>query len=152
MAKGKLIGLLALTVLGMFATGCAGPTLAPSSRPTGPVAFTPARVAQISGTWRGMFYEVASHRTSRPLEGQVELRINDDGTFTETMTGQPASAGKVSVQGSRVVLDSSTGSRLTLIRSGNTLYGLTAQLVSGASVAVRLDRIEQGGQAGEVQQ
>jgi hypothetical protein len=61
-------------------------------------------------------------------------------------------SGKVTVKGNRVVLDSSTGSRLTLMRSGNTLYAITAQLVSGASVSVRLNRIEQGGQAGEVQQ
>ncbi len=152
MTKRKLIGLLALVLLGMVATGCAGPATAASSGPTGPVAFTPARVAQVSGTWRGVFYEVASHRTSKVLEGQVELRINEDGTFTETMTGQPALSGKVSVQGNRVVLDSATGSQLTLMRSGNTLYGLTAQLVSGASVAVRLNRIEQGGQTGGVPQ
>jgi hypothetical protein len=152
MAKRTLIGLLALAAMGMFAAGCAGPAAVASSGPTGPVAFTPAPGPQVSGTWRGTFYEVASHRTSRPLEGQIELRINDDGTFTETMTGQPALSGKVTVKGNRVVLDSSTGSRLTLMRSGNTLYGLTAQLVSGASVSVRLNRIEQGGQAGGVQQ
>ena len=152
MAKRKLSGLLALVALGMFATGCAGPTTAASSGPTGPVAFTPAPGPQVSGTWRGTFSEVASHRTGTPLEGQVELRINDDGTFIETMTGRPALSGKVSVKGNRVVLDSSTGSRLTLMRSGNTLYGLTAQLVSGATVSFRLNRIEQGGQAGGVQQ
>lgn len=145
MVKHKLIGLLAIVALGMFATGCAGPTTVAGSDSTGPVAFTPAPGPQFSGTWRGTFYEIASHRTSRPLEGQVELRINDDGTFTETMTGQPVLTGRVTVKGNRVMLDSSTGSRLTLMRSGNTLYGLTAQLVSGASVSVRLNRIEQGG-------
>ena len=145
MAKHKLIGLLALVALGMLAAGCAGPNVAVGSAPTGPVAFTPAPGPQVSGTWRGMFYEVASHRTSKVLEGQIVLQINEDGTFTETLTGQPALTGKVTVKGNRVVLDSSTGSQMTLMRSGNTLYGLTSQLVSGASVSVRLNRIEQGG-------
>ena len=121
-------------------------SIAVGSAPTGPVAFTPAPEAQVSGTWRGVFYEVASHRTSKVMEGQIVLKINDDGTFTETLTGQPGLTGKVTVKGNRVVLESSAGSRVTLMRSGNTLYGVTGQMASGGSVAVRLDRIEQGAQ------
>ena len=146
MVQRKLIGLLAIAALGTVAVGCAGPSVAVGSAPPSPVAFTPAAGTPISGTWRGLFYEVASHRTSKVLEGQIVLQINDDGTFTETLTGQPGLTGKVTVKGNRVVLESSTGSQVTLMRSGNSLYGVTAQVASGASVAIRVDRIEQVGQ------
>ncbi len=146
MTSRRFVESLIAVALVMLSVGCAGPSVQAGVSATHPVAFAPVPIAQLSGTWRGTFYEVASHRTGRPLEGQAEIRINDDGTCTATMTGQPALSGKVTVQGNRVVLDSSTGSRLTLMRSGNTLYGLTAQLVSGANVAIRLDRIEQAGQ------
>jgi hypothetical protein len=121
MAKRRLIGLLALVALGMLAAGCAGPSVAVGSAPTGPVAFTPAPGPQVSGTWRGVFYEVASHRTSKVLEGQMVLRINDDGT------GPP-----------RVVTVGTDGKvRFQVVQLGRD-FGTTVEVVGGLSERDRL--------------
>ncbi len=142
----RFVESLAAAALVMLSAGCAGPSVQAGVSATPQVAFAPAPVAQLSGTWRGPFYEIASHRTSKVMEGDMVIRIAGDGTFTATSAGRPQLTGTVTVKGNRVIFDSSSGSRVTLMRSGNTLYGLARDEQTGANVAIRLDLIEPAGQ------
>ncbi len=147
MTPRRFVESLVAAALVMLSAGCAGPGVETGVSATHPVAFAPVPVAQLSGTWRGSFYEIASHRTSKVMEGDVVIRIAGDGTCTATWAGRPQQTGTVTVKGNRVIFDSSSGSRVTLMRSGsNTLYGLARDEQTGANVAIRLDRIEQAGQ------
>ena len=146
MRQCRFLESLAAAALLMLTAGCAGPSVGAGLSPTHSVAFAPVPLAQLSGTWRGPFYEIASHRTSKVLEGDMVIRIADDGTFTATSAGRPQLTGTVTVKGNRVIFDSSSGSRVILMRSGNTLYGVAKDEQTGANVAIRLDRIEQAGQ------
>src|SRR6266511_2690948 len=73
-------------------------------------------------------------------QGRVTIRINDDGTFTATSPTRPEVSGTVGVRGNRVIFQNSKGARTTLMRSGNTLYGVTEDLATEAHVSIRLDK------------
>jgi hypothetical protein len=146
MMQRKFVGLLAIVPLIILAAGCAGHDAGAGSA-SDPSALVPSPVTWLSGTWRGIYSEVASHRTGTPLHGDMVLRINEDGTFTATSARRPQRTGTVTATGRRVILNSAeTGSRVTLMRSGNTLYGVVFDELTGATIAIQLDRIDQPGQ------
>ena len=129
--------------------GCAGPTARMGSRQSGPVpaAFTPA---ELSGTWHGSFGQVAASLYAD--EGDCILQIKQDGTFTQTVrpakigTNNLAKAsswsGTVVTSGNRVILRSSQGPSVTLIRSGNSLYGVTLDPLVEVTIAMHFQREE----------
>lgn len=146
MTQRKILEVLAIVPVMMLATACSGRNAGNGSA-TSPAASIPSPAVRLSGTWRGEYHEVSSHRTGTPIGGSMVLRINDDGTFTTTSARRPPRTGRVTVTESRVILDSSeTGSRVILMRSGNTLYSVTYDELTGANLAIRLEKIEQPGQ------
>jgi len=72
----------------------------------------------------------------------VTLEVRDDSTYVLTMGARPKSTGTVVAKGNRVVLDDSSGSRVTLVRSGDALYGMLKDPMSGRAASISLERRE----------
>jgi hypothetical protein len=132
----------------VFVTGCA--QLRTTSTEDSDV-YPSAAVRELSGTWHGSFGWVGANLYQD--EGFVDLRIADDGTFTATVSpnggannlAKPATlAGKVVAKGNRVTLRNTEGlwTSLTLVRRGNTLFGVATDPATLANVMLRLDRDE----------
>jgi hypothetical protein len=141
-----------LTLLVALVVGCAGPEAKLASDLV-PVALTPA--PGLSGTWRGSFdWFNAFFDTDY---ANCVLQIRDDGTFTERCTpGQTANnlakastlSGTVVTSGNRVTLRTSQGPSSTLIRSGNTLYGVAEDFLTEKTITIRFDREDSNTPAG----
>ncbi len=135
---------LAATALVGIVTGCAGPSASSASSPVA-AAFAPA--SELTGTWRGSFGWVGAFFYTD--EGAYILRVKEDGTFTETVTPSsgPQNIAKAStwsgtavVRGNRVTLRTSQGPWVTLVRSGNTLYGVAMDPVLQVPIMMKFDR------------
>jgi hypothetical protein len=82
-------------------------------------------------------------------EGDCTLQINEDGTFTAAVTPARAASniakasswsGTVVSSGSRVTFRSLQGPWITLIRSGNTLYGVARDPIVEVTIMIKLER------------
>jgi hypothetical protein len=141
-----LIVVSAMASLALVA-GCAGSTARMGSRASGPVSAALAP-AELSGTWHGSFGQVAA--SFYMDEGNCILQIKEDGTFTEIVrpaklgTNNLAKAstwsGTVVTSGNRVTLRSSQGLSVTLIRSGNSLYGVAQDPLVEVTIAMKFQR------------
>ncbi len=142
MIKRAFVAVLAVSVATI--TGCAGPGAGFTSGPVS-AALTPA--SELSGTWRGSFGWVSAFFYTD--EADCVLRIRDDGTFTETI--RPAKSannlakasnwsGTIVTSGNRVTLRTSQGPSFTLIRAGNTLYGVAEDPVTEFPIMMRFER------------
>ena len=142
---------LAVTLI-VLATGCAGPGTEVGSalaRPGGPAS---ANGADLKGTWRGSFGQVMTGDSGH-IHGDIVCLINEDGTYKTTWTtrlvagsargGRLEMSGTVVANGSRVMFnESASGSRMTLKRAGDTLYGVTIDpATKRVSVAVELHKV-----------
>ena len=114
--------------------GCARASV--SSPASSSVVAASATATDLSGTWRGFVSWVGG--TQWVDDGEATVQINGDGTFTATITPVPASSnlakasnwsGTVVSRGDRVVFRTSQGPSVTLVRSGNTLYGVAKDLL-----------------------
>ncbi len=86
--------------------------------------------AALPGTWHGSFaWPGGTYWTD---DGDCTLRISRDGTFSPTVTAAPGAnnlakastwSGTAVSAGNRVTLRSSQGPSVTLLRSGDRLYG-----------------------------
>jgi hypothetical protein len=142
----------------VFGTGCASPggTELGSAmpRPDGAVP----RTSDLAGTWRGSFGQVMTG-DSGLIHGEIESQIKDDGTYTTTWStqlvagsaraGRLEMAGTVVDNGSRGMFNAGrSGSRITLKRDGDTLYGVTIDPATRrVTVAVELHRVTAAPQA-----
>jgi hypothetical protein len=133
---------IAIAVVALV-VGCAGPTASSTSRPAAS-ALTPA--SELAGTWAGT---VGASGASSSDEGHCVVQIAEDNTFTATCgpSGGADNVAKVStwsgsvvIRGHRVTFRNSQGSQVTLIRSGNTLYGMAKDSSTGRTVMVNLER------------
>jgi hypothetical protein len=106
-----------------------------------------APASGLSGTWHGSFSWVSAFFYTD--EADCVLRIGDDGTFTETITpGKSANnlaktekwSGTIVVRGNQITLRTSQGPSLTLIRTGDTLYGVAEDPVTEAPIMMRFER------------
>ncbi|MGH7375379.1 MAG: hypothetical protein ACREJY_14250 [Candidatus Rokuibacteriota bacterium] len=70
------------------------------------------------------------------------LEVRPDSTYTFKWGNRPHRTGTVAAQGNRVVLDDSSGSRVTLVQSGDTLYGVMKDTATGRSVMMSLEKQE----------
>lgn len=123
-----------------LATGCAGPAL---TRPT-----DSASSAGLVGTWRGYYRQVNAGNTGH-VHGDIDLRINEDGTYVGTWSNQQVAgstragntnmAGKVVVNGNQVILQD--WRHLMLKRAGDTLFGLTINPGTALTVSVYLEKV-----------
>src|SRR5262245_32992598 len=148
---------LAVGTLGLAASSCAGPSsdLRVASRTVAAVSM-PA--SSLAGSWSGYFMNTAQIGDSRFIHGDYALQFNDDGTYTGTRItrlvagssrgGQNKLAGRVIVQGNRVILDDDSGWRMTLVRGGNVLYGVTADPSTQWPILVDLERAEPSDKVG----
>ena len=136
----------------VLATGCAGPGAEVGSalpRPDGAVS---ANRADLNGIWYGTFGQVMTGDSGH-IHGDIVCQINGDGTYKTTWStllvagsargGRLEMSGTVVANGSRVMFNESTsGSRMTLRRVGNTLYGVTIDpATKRVSVAVELHKV-----------
>ena len=133
---------IAIAVVALV-VGCAGPTASSTSRPAAS-ALTPP--SELAGTWAGT---VGASGASSSDEGQCVVQIAEDDTYTATcgpnagadnVANMSTSSGTVVTQGHRVTFRNSQGARVTLVRSGNTLYGMAKDPSSGRTVLIKLER------------
>jgi hypothetical protein len=144
MTKRAFVAVLLASIT--IVTGCAG--MGPGAGLTsGPVSATFAPDSDLSGTWHGSFGWVGG--TFYTDEGVCVLRINNDGTFTETIVPGKSSnnlakrsnwSGTVVTRGNRVTFRTSQGPSFTLVRAGNTLYGLAEDPVMEFPIMMRFER------------
>src|SRR5919109_907019 len=132
--KGPMSMMAFALVLIVLAAGCAshGSTEPGSAMPR-PDTSVPTK-SDLAGTWRGSFGQVMTG-DSGLIQGEIESQIKDDGTYTTTWitqlvagsarAGRLEMAGTVVANGSHVMFnDARSGSRMTLKRDGDTLYGV----------------------------
>jgi hypothetical protein len=122
---------VALIVLGAGA----GPSLAQ------PAAAPSASASELSGNWRGWFNIVGG---DADRQGDLTLEIKDDATYTMIWNRKGAASNEsgrvISANGSRVSLRNASGQQMTLVRNGNTLYGLSNYGAGGHPIQVTLRR------------
>ena len=125
MPRVRLAQLVSCLGLVALVAGCARQSPNIASDASGPIAaaLSPAS-NNLTGTWRGSFTQV----------GAV-LYIDDGDVVLQTM-----GSGTVVRSGNRITLRSSQGPWLTLVRSGNTLYGVAEDPLVEATIMLRLER------------
>jgi hypothetical protein len=127
-------------------TGCAGRATHTGAALAGSAASSSD--ARLRGTWHGTFYELFTVGEGGAV-GAISLVINNDQTFTETLTGLDAVtlSGVVITKRDGVVLQNSSGESvaLTLNRKDCTIHGATRFLIAGRVVAVHLEKAEPTG-------
>jgi hypothetical protein len=140
-------------VLSVLAAGCAAHSAAGQGSAM-PQSDGPSALAGpgLTGTWRGTFGQVTTG-DSGMIHGDIVSRIKDDGTYVTTWTtrlvagssrgGTLEMSGNVVANSSRVMFnDARSGSRMTLKRDGDTLYGVTQDPgTKRVTVAVELHRV-----------
>src|SRR5262245_34458220 len=129
-----------ITVLGLIVTGCAGPATETGATLTDPAS---SSARGLSGTWKGQFFHPAADYTS-PSSSDLTLQVRDDSTYTFQWGSRSQKTGTIAVQGNRVILQHSSGSPTTFVRSGNdTLYAMAKDDGShGRTVVMSLARTE----------
>jgi hypothetical protein len=119
--------LLTGVALTLVITGCSGLTTEPGSG--------------LRGTWQGYFTHPGADYTS-PSNANLSLEVREDSTYTLKWGSRPVQTGTVATQGNRVVLDDSSGSRVTLMQSGDTLYGVMKDTATGRAATMSLEKQE----------
>jgi hypothetical protein len=136
---------LCTVVMVCLVAGCAG--RGEFSAATSPAALS--AVSGLQGNWTGTSGWVGAYWYIG--ESILTLHIREDGTFTASVTpnggannyAKPSTlSGTVVANGNRVTLRNTEGpwTWLTLVRSGNTLYGVAVDPAFEANVILRLDR------------
>jgi hypothetical protein len=110
----SLLGSIALMVL---VAACAGPT-------------TQAGPGGLPGVWHGSFLHPGADYTS-PSRADLTLQVNPDSTYTFKWGARAETTGTIAAQGNRVILNDSSGAQITLMRSGDALYGVMKDTSTG---------------------
>lgn len=138
MLNRRFVTLITTASLIALASGCAGPADIRSNSP-----------AALTGTWRGSFGMVRASNSS--VEANVTLKIKDDGTYSMIATRAVGAnnrarpfqeTGTVVPTSRRIVFQNSDGSQLTLVRIGDTLYGVFQEFLTEHTVMIRLEHVE----------
>ncbi len=137
----SFVGLVAMIA------GCAGPSARIASGGSGPIAAAFSPASDLTGTWRGSFSQISA--LFYIDDGDVVLQIREDGTFVARATRSRAGTnnlakpwtwtGAVARRGNWIILRSSQGPWLTLVRSGNTLYEVAEDPLVEATIMLRLE-------------
>ena len=124
--------------------GCAGPAASSASRPA---ASALAPLSKLAGTWAGTFGQVGAPASID--EGKCVVQVAEDDTYTATCgpNGGANNVAKVSTwsgnvvtRGNRVTFRNAQGRWVTLVRSGNTLYGVANDPLTGRTVMIKFER------------
>jgi hypothetical protein len=135
----------ALLITGVALAGCAGPSA--TAKTAGPITAAASETSDLTGTWHGLLAWPGG--TYWPDDATSALQINPDGTFTAKVTPSPGAnnlakastwSGTVLVTGNRVVLRSSKGPSVSLVRKGDRLYGITQDPIVEVPVTISLER------------
>ncbi len=121
----SLLGSIALTVL---VAACAGPT-------------TQAGPGGLPGMWHGSFLHPGADYTS-PSRADLTLQVNPDSTYTFKWGTRAETTGTIAAQGNRVILNDSSGTQITLMRSGDALYGVMKDTSTGRATTMNLAKDE----------
>ena len=121
----SLVGGIALSLL---VTACAGP-------------MTQGESDALAGTWHGAFVHAGADYTS-PSRADLTLNVKEDSTYTFKWGSRAETTGTVAAQGSRVVLNDSSGTRITLMHAGDTLYGVMKDTATGRAASMSLAKEE----------
>lgn len=145
MTQRTIISLLA-AALTALAAGCATQNPRATARLTESDASPSSAAPTLTGTWRGWFAQVGS---DGHVTGDMTLVIKDDATYKLISTrwgrgdvgGRPSNdSGVVVVNDRSVTLKSSSGAQwMTLMRKGDTLYGVT-RASSGHTIQIDMER------------
>src|SRR5262245_10395423 len=139
MAHVRLILVLTTALLTLVLTGC-GLATSTAVGQTDPAASS--STARLSGIWRGYFFHPGADYTSASRD-ELMLQVGEDSTYTFTWATRPKTTGTIVSRPNRVILDDTSGSRLTLMHRGDTLYGMIKDPESrGRTVMVSLERVE----------
>src|SRR5690349_1684498 len=84
----------------------------------------------LPGTWHGAFLHPGADYTS-PSRSDLTLQVNTDSTYTLKWGSRAETTGSIADQGNRVVLTDSSGAQITLMRSGDALYGVVKDATTG---------------------
>ena len=115
-------------VVALFVAACAGPV-------------TQAGPGGLPGVWQGSFYHPGADYTS-PSRADLTLRINPDSTYTLKWGSRAETRGTIADQGDRVVLNDSSGTKITLMHSGDTVYGMVKDTATGRAATMSLAKEE----------
>ncbi len=91
--------------------------------------------------WQGSFYHPGADYTSPP-RSDLTLRINLDSTYTLKWGSRAETTGTIADQGNRVILNDSSGTQITLMRSGDTIYGMVKDTANGRAATTSLAKEE----------
>jgi hypothetical protein len=80
-----------------------------------------------------------SHVLERDLEPHAGGRGRFD-LYAQVGGGRPARTGTVATRGNRVILSDASGSELSLVSSGDTLYGITKDNANGRATMINLEK------------
>jgi len=128
MMSHSVSSLLAGVALTMLVSACAGP-------------MTEAGTSGLSGTWYGSFAHPGADYTS-PSKADLTLQVRADSSYTFKWGTRAESTGTIATQGNRIVLNDSSGTQVTLARSGNTLYGVMKDTGTGRAAVMNLAKEE----------
>jgi hypothetical protein len=134
----KFAAICVSIALAVSAGGCAGQTPGVGSSASEPAAAV--NPDQLTGTWRGEVWPVGTDSTS-VLNSDAVLEIKDDTTYRLVSTRRGTAtndSGVVVRDGSVVVLRSSTGQPMRLVRKGDKLYGVLTS--SGRAMNIMMER------------
>jgi hypothetical protein len=120
--------LLGGIVLALLVAGCAGLT-------------TQADSGGLPGVWYGSFLHPGADYTS-PSRSDLMLRVNADSTYTFKWGTRAETTGTIADQGNRVVLNDSSGTQITLVHSGDILYGVMKDTATGRASTMKLAKEE----------
>lgn len=136
----RFAAVVIVSALAALIAGCAGPRASS-------VASRPGARSELTGIWRGSFAWVGAHFYT--AEGNCIIQVADDGTFTWTATparvGNNLSrgwnwSGTAIRNGNHVTFRASEGPWATLVRSGDTLYGVMRDPTADAVIMIQLER------------
>ena len=135
----RILAGITTAVLSLIAVGCGGPAAETGAGLADAAASSSS--AALCGTWEGSYWYVAGDHTS--MSGSaLTLQIGGDSTFTLKWGNRPPSAGTVAIQGNHVILHDASGSQVTLVHSGEKLYGVTRDSMNGRATMLNLDKQE----------
>jgi hypothetical protein len=141
MADHRVLTRITTVLLSMTVLGCAGPAADIGVRLAG-VGPAPASNTGLCGTWQGDFSYIGSDHQSSTGSSDLMLEVGGDSSYTLRWGSNRPSTGKVTARENRVILHDESGSRITLVHSGDTLYGVMRDQENGRPTMMNLEKQE----------
>ena len=141
-----------VAVVVLLATGCAEQSSQAGSTAGQDGAVASANEGKLAGRWSGVFEQVQTGDSGR-IHGDIDLQVKDDGTYQMTWTtglvagstrgGRTVMSGTVVEKAGLVEFnEGQAGTRTTLSRRGDTIYGVRIDPgTKRVSVSVELHRV-----------